>query len=873
MQQEEGDDGPTSAVDADDVAVDADDVAVSLPLDQSESYPFAMLQSPSPSESQAPWRSNLDGSDSKKGDDNADWAMPKQSPESPLQIHLPFSSCFRQDSKLFSFPSISIPLALDGDPFAPTSDSTASASELTPPFASLSTSPSPSAHSFSASNTAIPLNITTPPTISVDTHVISPELSPSLVHIDPVDGLFLDPASAAAFASIHRPRNSSLIPTYPFSDSMSCISSEEEDDSDEDEVLFLDQTMRDVTDMDPAAEEDVTMDDSMCSDFGESLQATFGVTSRSAEYNTAYLDEPVSNVFESSDTFRNSEGDMSTANANQTNHLEYPEMFAMEDVANESSGSSSSISSYSESDAYESDSERKKRSAAKLSKLQKRALQLASASGDPLFSTKTNSQSKKIKLVLRRDAAKNDLAALSASLSDSVRQSSGVDLCRATPLSASAPGIRTRGKPTVSSMDGTTGNEPKPEKVMKKRGRRPGTTVVDGRVVLKSELHLMELGDLLLPPSPPPPPSMMPKPSRISSRRSSFKSTRKGSLKSSLPQLLETLHNSDLKSLVARETQSLTVGTSAVGSLSTAMDQPLFGNAQMKPEENSVPVDDSAASGESVAIDISDDVSTSSIFDESETQTNDSTHFEIDAELISGEHVANYSESFDANGAAPALAGSQLSEESATSSHAAILTSATIHSPTSFNPLRRSRSLKVGASKQKCSRKDSGISAANNLKKMDGAALSEGVAISAESVHQLDSLSPPGAGTLSTRAHSSSSSTGAPTATGTGISPHIALAMYSKVQVWEFHISGIGVMRRVSDGWFNCTHILRLAGFGEKSKRTKILERIVETGMAEKIQGGVGKYQGTWIPFERALKMAQEYGVAGKLAPLFEIPV
>ncbi|KAJ3252698.1 hypothetical protein HDU77_005019, partial [Chytriomyces hyalinus] len=638
MQQEEGDDGPTSAV-------DADGIAVSLPLDQSESYPFGMLQSPSPSESQAPWRSNLDGSGSKKGDDNTDWPMPKQSPESPLQIHLPFSSCFRQDSKLFSFPSISIPLALDGDPFAPTSDSTASASELTPPFASLSTSPSPSAHSFSAATTAIPLNITTPPTINVDTHFISPELSPSLVHIDPVDGLFLDPsaaasAAAAAFAnkSIHQPRNSSLIPTYPFSDSMSCISSEQEDDSDEDEVLFLDQTMRDATDMDPAAEEDVTMDDSMCSDFGESLQATFGVTSRSAEYNAAYLDEPVRNVFESNDTFRNSEGDMGTANANQISHLNYPEMFAMEDVANESSGSSSSSSSYSESDAYESDSERKKRSASKLSKLQKRALLLASASGDPLFSTKTNSQSKKIKLVLRRDAAKNDLAAaLSASVSDSVRQSSGVDLCRATPLSASAPGMRTRGKPTVFSMDATTGNEPKPERVMKKRGRRPGTTVIDGRVVLKSELHLMELGDLLLPPSPPPPPSMMPKPSRISSRRSSFKSTRKGSLKSSLPQLLETLHNSDLKSLVALETQSLTAGSSVVGSLPTAIDQSMCGNDLMKSEDNSVTIEDSAASGEPVAIDMSDDLSTSSMFDESETRTDDSTQFEVDAELISGD--------------------------------------------------------------------------------------------------------------------------------------------------------------------------------------------------------------------------------------------
>ncbi|KAJ3234488.1 transcriptional regulator swi6 [Chytriomyces hyalinus] len=869
MQPEEGGD-----------AVDADGIAVALPLDPSESYPFDMLQSPSPSDSQPPWRSNSDASDSQKDNDNTDWAMPKQSPESTHQIHLPFSSCFRQDSKLFSFPSISIPLALDGDPFAPTSDSTASASELTPPFASLSTSPSPSAHSFSATTIIIPANITTPPTICVDTHFISPELSPSLVHIDHVDGLFLDPnaataAAASANKSIHQARKSSLIPTYPFSDSMSCISSEQEDDSDEDEVLFLDQTMRDVTDMDPAADEDVTMDDSMCSDFGESLQATFGVTPASAEYNAVFLDEPVSNVFESNDTLRNLENDMGSANPNQSNHLNYPEMFAMEDVANESSGSSSSSSSYSDSDAYESDSERKKRSASKLSKLQKRALLLASASasGDALFSTKNNSQSKKIKLVLRRDAAKRDLDALSESMSDSIRQS-GVDMCRATPLSASAPGMRTRGNLTGASVDAAPANEPKPEKVMKKRGRRPGTTVVDGRVVLKSELHLMELGDLLLPPSSPPlppPPPMVPK-SRIGSRRSSFKSTRKGSLKSSLPQLLETLHNSDLKSLVAPDAQSLTVGPSIAGSLPTSIDQALS-DARMKAEENSATIDDNAASGEFVPIDMSDDISTSSMFDETETQTNDSTQFEVDAKLISGDQAVNHSQSIHATGVAAAqLVGSQSSEETATSD-AAILASATIHSATTFNPLRRSRSLKVGASKQKCTRKDSVVSA-NKLRRMGGGATSEGVAISAESVYMLEPSSPPAAGTLSTRAHSSSSSTCAPTAApGNNISPQISLALYSKVQVWEFHISGIGVMRRVSDGWFNCTHILRLAGFGEKSKRTKILERIVETGMAEKIQGGVGKYQGTWIPFERALKMAQEYGVAEKLAPLFEIPV
>lgn len=50
-------------------------------------------------------------------------------------------------------------------------------------------------------------------------------------------------------------------------------------------------------------------------------------------------------------------------------------------------------------------------------------------------------------------------------------------------------------------------------------------------------------------------------------------------------------------------------------------------------------------------------------------------------------------------------------------------------------------------------------------------------------------------------------------------------------------------MRRRSDDWINATHILKLAGY-DKPARTRILEREVQKGVHEKIQGGYGKYQG-----------------------------
>lgn len=54
---------------------------------------------------------------------------------------------------------------------------------------------------------------------------------------------------------------------------------------------------------------------------------------------------------------------------------------------------------------------------------------------------------------------------------------------------------------------------------------------------------------------------------------------------------------------------------------------------------------------------------------------------------------------------------------------------------------------------------------------------------------------------------------------------------------------GVAVMRRKSDAWLNATQILKVAGF-DKPQRTRVLEREVQKGTHEKVQGGYGKYQG-----------------------------
>ncbi|KAK9244516.1 hypothetical protein V1506DRAFT_317102 [Lipomyces tetrasporus] len=76
-------------------------------------------------------------------------------------------------------------------------------------------------------------------------------------------------------------------------------------------------------------------------------------------------------------------------------------------------------------------------------------------------------------------------------------------------------------------------------------------------------------------------------------------------------------------------------------------------------------------------------------------------------------------------------------------------------------------------------------------------------------------------------------------------------------------------MRRRSDAWMNATQILKVANF-DKPQRTRILEREVQKGVHEKIQGGYGKYQGTWVPLERGREIAAQYRVEDILRPVFE---
>jgi ankyrin repeat protein len=80
-------------------------------------------------------------------------------------------------------------------------------------------------------------------------------------------------------------------------------------------------------------------------------------------------------------------------------------------------------------------------------------------------------------------------------------------------------------------------------------------------------------------------------------------------------------------------------------------------------------------------------------------------------------------------------------------------------------------------------------------------------------------------------------------------------------------VNSIAVMRRRKDSWLNATQILKVAGI-EKGKRTKVLEKEILIGEHEKVQGGYGKYQGTWIKFERGLEFCKQYGVEELLRPL-----
>lgn len=82
-------------------------------------------------------------------------------------------------------------------------------------------------------------------------------------------------------------------------------------------------------------------------------------------------------------------------------------------------------------------------------------------------------------------------------------------------------------------------------------------------------------------------------------------------------------------------------------------------------------------------------------------------------------------------------------------------------------------------------------------------------------------------------------------------------------------VNGVAVMKRRSDAWLNATQILKVAGVA-KARRTKTLEKEIAAGEHEKVQGGYGKYQGTWVNYRRGVELCQEYHVEELLRPLLD---
>ncbi|KAJ5099357.1 hypothetical protein N7532_006358 [Penicillium argentinense] len=99
--------------------------------------------------------------------------------------------------------------------------------------------------------------------------------------------------------------------------------------------------------------------------------------------------------------------------------------------------------------------------------------------------------------------------------------------------------------------------------------------------------------------------------------------------------------------------------------------------------------------------------------------------------------------------------------------------------------------------------------------------------------------------------------------------PQIYRAVYSNVSVYEMEVNGVAVMKRRSDSWLNATQILKVAGV-VKARRTKTLEKEIAAGEHEKVQGGYGKYQGTWVNYQRGVELCREYHVEEMLRPLLE---
>ncbi|KAJ1651816.1 Transcription factor MBP, partial [Dispira simplex] len=102
------------------------------------------------------------------------------------------------------------------------------------------------------------------------------------------------------------------------------------------------------------------------------------------------------------------------------------------------------------------------------------------------------------------------------------------------------------------------------------------------------------------------------------------------------------------------------------------------------------------------------------------------------------------------------------------------------------------------------------------------------------------------------------------------VPPELYRAVYAGVEVVEYHIAESVVMRRKHDNYINITQIFKVAGL-DKSKRTRCLERRVHNGVHEKVQGGYGRYQGTWVPLEKAVDLVREFGLWDRLKGILEL--
>ncbi|PVV04760.1 hypothetical protein BB560_000726 [Smittium megazygosporum] len=97
-------------------------------------------------------------------------------------------------------------------------------------------------------------------------------------------------------------------------------------------------------------------------------------------------------------------------------------------------------------------------------------------------------------------------------------------------------------------------------------------------------------------------------------------------------------------------------------------------------------------------------------------------------------------------------------------------------------------------------------------------------------------------------------------------------ASYAGVDVYQTTYNGIAVMRRLKDSYVNATQILKCAQY-DKLHRTRFLEKEVHTGVHEKIQGGYGKYQGTWVPLSKAIELSKQLDVYLSIKVLFNYDI